>query len=140
MSGDWFRRNVLTTVGVALTASVGGCSALEDSERLAHYVDIFNYRDTNHTLKIQIENADGERLYTHEGTLEANTATEKTDVFTGSPDTITLRIDNMEPISRPWPDTDCRGDGKVSAGGIDLYLEPEGDLLIQPECDTVYID
>jgi len=57
------RRSLLGTVCAAAASGFAGCADLPGSEELAHEVEIYNRRDTAHTLSVRIENADADALY-----------------------------------------------------------------------------
>jgi hypothetical protein len=140
MSLNWSRRKTLTGIGAIASVPMSGCSVFDNSQALAHYVNIFNYDDTTHSFSILLEDESGESISQWNIVLESETAEERADKFTGTPETVSITVDSAEPIRRSWPATNCQEEGVKSAGGISLYLTSEEDIHIEPRCDTIYVD
>ena len=138
MSLSWSRREAIAGIGAIVSVPISGCSVFEDSQELAHYVDIFNYGKTTHNFSILIKDEDGNTISEWDIELESETAEERADKFTQTPDTVSIGVDSEEPIRQSWPDTNCE-DG-VSAGGIEIRLTPEENIQVEPRCSTIYAD
>jgi hypothetical protein len=140
MSLNWSRRKTLTGIGAIVSIPLSGCSVFGNSQELAHYVNIFNYDDTTHNFSILLEDEGGDRISQWTIVLESETAEERADKFTGTPETISITVDSAGSIRRSWPETNCQEEGVKSAGGISLYFTSDEDIRIEPRCDTIYVD
>ncbi|WP_197075801.1 hypothetical protein [Halostagnicola sp. A56] len=79
-------------------------------------------------------------LYRREFDVAGEQSEEDTEPFTGSPTTLSVTVDDGNPTEHSWPETNCEEQGKKSAGGISVYQTHEGELLIEPTCDTNYAE
>ncbi|EMA63861.1 hypothetical protein [Halorubrum lipolyticum] len=134
------RRSLLAAGCAAAATGLAGCADLLGPEELAHEVEAYNRRDTAHTLSVRVENADGDALYRRTFEIEGDRAREGTEPFTGTPTTIVVTVDDREPVEREWPDPNCEQQGTRSAGGVDVYLLPDGEVQLEPTCDTIYAE
>ncbi|WP_418285311.1 hypothetical protein [Halorubrum sp. DTA46] len=132
------RRSLLAAGCAAAVSGLAGCTDLLGSDELAHEVEVYNRRDAAHTLSVRVEDADGDALYRRTFEIDGDRAREGTDPFTGRPRAVVVAVDDREPIEREWPDPNCEQQGTRSAGGVDVYLLPDGEVRLEPTCDTIF--
>ncbi|WP_082222462.1 hypothetical protein [Halorubrum halophilum] len=140
MSPKSTRRSLLGTLFAAAAGGLAGCADLLGPRELAHEVEMYNRRDTAHTLTVRVENAGGDALYRQTFEIDGDRAREGTEPFTGAPTAVVVTVDDREPIERDWPDPNCEQQGTRSAGGVDVYLLPDGEVRLEPTCDTIYAE
>lgn len=134
------RRSLLATGRVAAAGGVAGCADLDGAEELAHEVEAYNRRDTGYTRSVRVEAAAGDALYHRTFEIEADRAREGTDPFTGTPAAVVVTIDDRAPIDdrepiddrapieREWPDPNSEQQETRSAGGVDVFPLPDGEV------------
>ncbi|WP_435100290.1 hypothetical protein [Halorubrum sp. N11] len=137
---DRSRRSLLATGCAAAASGFAGCADLLGSEELAHEVEVYNRRETAHTLSVRVENVDSDALYRQTFDIDGDRAREGTEPFTGRPTAVVVTIDDREPVERDWPDPNCEQQGTRSAGGVDVYLLPDDEVRLEPTCNTIYAE
>lgn len=128
------RRSFLFLAG-SVSTSLAGCLTDGTRKRLAHEVEVFNEMENSQTLSVRVRSEIRETLFHREFHLEANTWEEETAPFTGTPASLTITLDGSETQQFSWPSHDCE---VKSAGGGDIFLLEDGDIRIEPTCNTVY--
>ncbi len=126
------RRSFLCLAG-AVSIPLAGCST---GKQLAHEVEVCNGIAAARTVSIRVRSEPGETLYHREFHLEADSWEEDTAPFTGTPASLLVTPDDGETRQFSWPSNGCAASS--SAGGADVYLPADGEIRVEPTCDTVY--
>ena len=133
-------------------ATLTGCAALTGSESLWQ-VELNSNSESDHTLRVEVLDADGAALFDRSFDLPSHVANEGIDPFSGDPAEIVVQVDDAEPLRSEWPEHPIRlranesprtyvGDGcRMTPGesvtGVLIYVVDPTWVGLEPTCNTV---
>jgi hypothetical protein len=138
------RRSLLASASAALVAA-SGCSAVESSPQLAHWVTVYlGDRDETHEVSVTVTDDSGETVFEKEYSLsDCNEADEDAPFPDATdPETVVVTVDGTR-FERDWPGFEqpqlpCDGENR---SGIEVWVEGDesGSPEIRIEADCQYV-
>jgi hypothetical protein len=144
------RREVLLLSSGVLALS--GCSALNSSENL-HQIELNSDSDDDHTVSVEVLDADGETLFDQSFDLPTEMMNEGIEPFAGDPAEIVVQIDDAEPLRSEWPEyptelranetpqtysgEGCRSTSGETVTGVWIIVIDPSHVGLEPTCETV---
>jgi hypothetical protein len=141
------RRSFLASSSAALVAA-SGCSAVESSPRLAHWVTVYlGDREETHEVSVAVADDAGETVFEKEYSLSDDNEADEHAPFPESaePETVVVTVDGTR-FERDWPgfeqpELPCDDPNR---SGIEVWIENDGDgspgVRIEADCQHVTMD
>jgi len=138
------RRSFLASTSATLVAA-SGCSAVESSPQLAHWVTVYlGEREESHEVSVTVTDEAGETVFERAYSLSDDNEADEDAPFPASaePATVVVTVDGTR-FERQWPGVEqpplpCDGDNR---SGIEVWLENDADgdptVRIEPDCQYV---
>ncbi|WP_436931377.1 hypothetical protein [Halosimplex halobium] len=141
------RRSFLASSTAALVAA-GGCSAVESSPQLAHWVTVYlGDRDETHEVSVTVTDEAGETVFEREYSLSDDNEADEDAPFSDSaePETVVVTVDGTR-FERDWPgfeqpELPCDDPNR---SGIEVWIENDADgspgIRVEADCQHVTME
>jgi len=141
------RRTLLAGASAALVAGAG-CSAVESSPQLAHWVTVYlGEREETHEVSVTVTDGGGETVFEKEYSLSDDNEADEDAPFpeSAAPETVVVTVDGTR-FERDWPGFEqpqlpCDGENR---SGIEVWVETDADgdptVRIEADCQRVTME